>query len=56
MWRWNLRTRSFMDADPHPREVSDDVLEALMDQHTVLCMQWDNMYPENPVSAEHDDD
>ena len=55
-WRWNLRTCSFMDADPHPREVPDDVLAILMDHHAALCSQWDIMYPENPVSAEQEDD
>ncbi len=55
-WRWNLRTRTFMDADPHPREVSDEVWEALNDQYELLCTQWDSMYPENPVNAEQDDD
>ncbi len=55
-WRWNLRTRSFMDSRPHPREVPNEVLEVLMNRHATLCAQWDKMYPENPVSVEDGDD
>lgn len=55
-WRWNLRVRSFMDRWPDPREVPAAVLESMMDQHETLCREWDRMYPENPVHAEHDDD
>ena len=51
-WRWNLRTRSFMDSDPHPREVSDVIKDVIMDEYTTLCRQWDAMYPENPVNLE----
>lgn len=56
VWRWNLRTRAFMDVDPHPREVSDDVLETVMDNYATLCSEWDKMYPENPVNVEQEDD
>ena len=55
-WRWDLRTRAFMDTSPHPREVPADVLEIIADNHAVLCSQWDKMYPENPVYGEHGDD
>lgn len=55
-WRWNLRTRSFMDRRPPPREVPKPVVDSLMEQHATLCGQWDRMYPENPVAGESDDD
>lgn len=55
-WRWNLRTCSFMDRRPPPREVPESVVGSLMEQYATLCSQWDEMYPENPVSPEAEDD
>lgn len=55
-WRWDLRTCSFMDTNPHPREVPDHIVEALIGHHALLCTQWDRMYPENPVNAEQGND
>ena len=54
-WRWGLRTRTFMDRWPNPREVPEALLESMEAQHAALCRQWDQMYPENPVNAEQND-
>ena len=55
-WRWGLRTRTFMDRVPSPRDVPEALLESMVDQHETLCQQWDRMYPENPVRMEQDDE
>jgi hypothetical protein len=49
-WRLNLRTRTFMDARPPPSEVPAALLQIIEGQWTVLCQQWDAMYPQNPVA------
>lgn len=51
-WRWDLRTRRFMDKTPNPNEVPKEALDSMQSQHAELCRQWDAMYPENPVRAE----
>ena len=48
-WRYALRSGEFLDSEPPPREVPDeliDVIEANLDE---LCQKWNEMYPENPV-------
>lgn len=51
-WRWDLRTRRFMDKTPNPSEVPKEALDSMQAQHAELCRQWDAMYPENPARAE----
>lgn len=48
-WRLGLRTRQFLDAKPDPREIPEEVLEAIRAAHHLLHQEWDRMYPENPV-------
>jgi hypothetical protein len=55
-WRIDLRTREFMDDDPDPAEVPDELIELITDEATwqQLCNEWDRMYPNNPVSEDED--
>jgi len=51
-WRWNLRTQTFMDADPPPTDVPEDLVDAVRKQHALLWKEWDRIYPLNPVKSE----
>lgn len=51
-WRWNLRTLAFMDKEPPTSDVPEELLAAVRAQHTLLCAEWDRMYPVNPVGVE----
>lgn len=48
-WRFGLRTQQFLDAEPDPREIPDEVLEATRADLSLLRQTWDRMYPENPI-------
>lgn len=48
-WRWDLRTKSFMDKQPPPRDVPSEIVDQLLSQHEVLKEQWDKKYPHNKV-------
>jgi len=49
-WRINLRTRAFMDARPHSSDVPAALIQSIECHWTLLCQQWDAMYPSNPVA------
>lgn len=51
-WRWNLRTRTWMDADPDPAEVPSEIAQLVEQEYDHLCEAWDAMYPLNPVVGE----
>ena len=55
-WRISLRTGEFMDRQPDPAEVPDEIIDHIKTEEnwTLLCDQWDEKYPANPVH-EHDD-
>ena len=55
-WRWNLRLSAFMDVDPPPGEVPDELVEIIKQHRETLCTEWDRMYPLNPIAQEVDDD
>ena len=57
-WRIDLRSGKFMDADPDPSDVPKDLMDLIADDTTwqQLCDQWDRMYPNNPVSADKDEE
>ena len=57
-WRINLRTGQFMDAKPDPSDVPAEIIDLIMEEDTwpQLCDEWDNMYPNNPVSGEDDNE
>jgi hypothetical protein len=47
-YRWNLRTRDFMDRKPDPGDVPDHLVEIANNHHGLLVLEWARMYPENP--------
>ena len=51
-WRWNLRTQAFMDKEPPPSDVPDELVDAVRSQLALICTEWDRMYPVNPVKSE----
>jgi len=52
VWRYGLRSGAFLDAEPDPRLVPQQVVEAILGAMDVLRGQWDEAYPENPVESE----
>ena len=55
-WRIDLRSGEFLDREPPGREVQEEVLEHVRLRWDVLCQQWDELYPENPVASPEVDD
>jgi hypothetical protein len=55
-WRINLRTGEFMDGDPDPTEVPNQIVELIEEEETWQRLQheWDRMYPNNPVSSDEE--
>jgi hypothetical protein len=51
-WRFNLRSETFLDRKPAPKEVPKEVLDAIRSNLTLLRQVWNRMYPENPISSE----
>lgn len=56
MYRFGLRTLSFLDAQPDPRNVPEEVTEFVVEHLDELILNWDQRYPENLVSSVGDDD
>lgn len=57
-WRINLRTGEFMDARPDPSDVPGEIVELINEEATwrQLCEAWDEMYAENPVSGDDENE
>jgi hypothetical protein len=55
-WRIDLRSQGFMDAEPDPSEVPEELIELITEETTwqLLCDEWDKMYPSNPVSEDEE--
>jgi hypothetical protein len=53
-WRVDLRTGAFMDANPDPSQVPDEIVELITQEATWqrLCDEWDARYPDNPVAGD----
>jgi len=51
-WRLGLRSGEFLDKEPDPRDVPDQVVAAIRGSILQLREKWDVTYPENPVSSE----
>jgi hypothetical protein len=47
-WRYGLRRLEFLDREPPPREVPDEVIAAIHAGLEECRRVWDQMYPENP--------
>lgn len=54
-WRWNLRSRRFMNRDPDPRDVPGEIRDLLLAQHADLVRLWDLTHPGNPVATTEDE-
>ena len=57
-WRINLRTGDFMDARPDPSDVPSGIIDLINEEETWqrLCDEWDEMYPNNPVFGEDENE
>jgi hypothetical protein len=57
-WRIDLRSGDFMDDEPDPAEVPDELIGLIKDEDTwqQLCDEWDQMYPNNPVSEDENEE
>jgi hypothetical protein len=53
-WRINLRTADFMDRQPDPAEVPDELIAHVkrVENWRLLREQWDRKYPDNPVRGD----
>lgn len=50
-WRWGLRERQFLDADPDPSAVPLALVQHLGTLLPQLVAAWDKLYPHNKVSS-----
>ena len=41
-WRFGLRIRDFLDGQPDPAEIPDEILDVIEANHDELCRQWDD--------------
>jgi len=55
-WRFGLRSREFLDEIPEPKDVPEDLVDVVRHALPQLVLEWDKMYPENPVSSAGGDD
>jgi hypothetical protein len=55
-WRFNLRTGEFMDGEPPPGLVPEEVVAHVRAQIEALRRAWDERYPENPVRPQEEPD
>ena len=56
VWRFDLRSGGFLDKQPDPKDVPEQVIVEVEKQMELLRREWDEMYPENPVAPPEDDD
>ena len=50
-WRIGLRSRDFLD-EVRWKDFPDTLRESIEADWTLLCQEWDALYPANPVPAE----
>lgn len=50
-WRFDLRSLRFLDKEPDPRDVPDEVVAEIKQEVERLRREWDAMYPENPIES-----
>jgi hypothetical protein len=55
-WRYGLRNRDFLDPQPDPGDVPEDIQACIARNHEELCRQWNIRFPTNPVADEVADD
>jgi len=54
-WRYSLRNHCFLDPQPDPSEVADEIVDLIEAQLDELCRQRDERFPQNPVAGEEDE-
>lgn len=55
-WRFNLRSETFLDNEPDPKDVPKEIVDEIRSNLTLLREEWDRMFPGNPISSEEPDD
>lgn len=50
-WRYSIRNPRFMDREPDPRQVPQEVMEQVETNLETLRQAWDRKHPENPVES-----
>lgn len=53
-WRFDLRSTTFLDREPDPKEVPEEIVRTVRLNLELLRQEWDRMFPENPVSSTQD--
>lgn len=48
-WRFGLREMEFLDKEPDPGSVPEEVVHTIQDKRQLLVDEWDKMYPNNSV-------
>jgi hypothetical protein len=56
LWRFGLRSRTFLDEDPKPDRVPKQLMQEVMANFDTLCDEWDARFPTNPISQDDDED
>lgn len=54
-WRYSLRRRIFLDAQPNPKGVPEGILAEIEGNLARLCSEWDLRFPTNPVAQSEED-
>ena len=55
-WRFGLRSPTFLDREPDPTKVPEEIVEAVRSNLELLRQEWNRMFPENPVFSTEDDE
>ena len=48
-WRWGIRQKDFLEQDPDPSEIPEEVMKAIEVNYPLLCKEWNRIHPKNPV-------
>jgi hypothetical protein len=58
IWRIDLRSGGFMDDEPYPADVPNELIELITEAATwqMLCDDWDQMYPNHLVAGVENED
>ena len=54
-WRFDLRSRTFLDREPDPKDIPEEVIGAVRSNIELLRQEWDRMFAENPVLSTQDE-
>ncbi len=55
-WRFGLREQEFLDGDPPHRDAPGKLFDDLLARTEEFVVEWDKLYPENPVYSGRDHD